>query len=314
MLFSKGDSGAGNYALASTAAAAVLSQLRQAYPLSIEAPQFATRARTAVATRDWLGGLPSSLARQAFIAAALAAIVLALAVTLPAWAAFHTGSSTASRTALHSSAGTTSISSMRTADLSASTFVGQIPFVEQIRYFDSLTASRPAAAAFVQGAREASVMSYLQDVGTDVALPYLSSAVESKRQIDVWNAAVLEAQVQAGRQAVAQAAASHAWEAPPVANGTGLASTVTFYACVGNGFCGNMASGQRPFPGAAACSSNLPMGTRFVIAGDPNHTVFTCLDRGALAPTWVAVWFYDAADGWSWQANVGTSSEIRIVQ
>jgi hypothetical protein len=82
---------------------------------------------------------------------------------------------------------------------------------------------------------------------------------------------------------------------------------------VGNGFCGNMASGQRPFPGAAACSSNLPMGTRFVIADDPNQTVFTCLDRGALAATWVDVWFYDAADGWAWQANVGTSSEITIV-
>jgi hypothetical protein len=318
MLFSKGASGAGNYALASTAAAAVLSQLRQAYPLSIEAPQFATRARTAVVTRDWLGGLPSSLARQALIAAALASIVLALAVTLPAWAAFHTGSSIASRTALHSSAGTTSTSSMRTADLSAGTFVGQIPFVEQIRYFDSLTSSQPAAAAFVQGAREASVMSYLQNVGTAVALPYLSSAVESKHQIDAWNAAVLEAQreaqAQAARQAATQAAASHAWEAPPVAHGTGLASTVTFYACVGNGFCGNMASGQRPFPGAAACSSNLPMGTRFVIAGDPNNTVFTCLDRGALSPTWVDVWFYDAADGWSWQSNVGTSSEITIVQ
>ena len=75
-----------------------------------------------------------------------------------------------------------------------------------------------------------------------------------------------------------------------------------------------MATGQAPFEGAAACSSNLPFGTRFSIANDPAGRVFTCLDRGALSPTWVDVWFYDAADGWAWQSIVGTSSDIIIVE
>src|SRR3970040_1469294 len=69
----------------------------------------------------------------------------------------------------------------RASSLSATTFVGDIPFVQQLRYFDSLTSSAPAATRFVQGAREATLASYLQDVGTQVILPYLNDAVVNKQ-------------------------------------------------------------------------------------------------------------------------------------
>jgi hypothetical protein len=313
LLFSKRDPRVANYALASTAAVAVLSQLRQQpFPLAIEIPRFTPRSRAAVMAPEWLGGLPRSVARQALFAAAFAALVLVLVTMIPAWAAFHGGGSAASATALRSSAGVTGTATTRVPSLSTATFVGDIPFVQQLRYFDSLTSSTPLAARFVQGAREATLASYLQDVGIQVALPYLNDAVASKQALDAWSAAVQEAQRQAAIESV-RSSTSRAWEAPPIAGGTELPSTVTFYACVGNGFCGNMASGVQPFPGAAACSSNMPMGTRFVIGADPNQTVFTCMDRGALSATWVDIWFYDASDGWAWQSNVGTSSEITIL-
>ena len=59
---------------------------------------------------------------------------------------------------------------------------------------------------------------------------------------------------------------------------------------------------------------NLPFGTRFVITDDPSQRIFVCLDRGALAATWVDVWFYDVADGWAWQSGLGTRSDIIIVE
>jgi hypothetical protein len=101
----------------------------------------------------------------------------------------------------------------------------------------------------------------------------------------------------------------------PVPTGEGLlipGARVTFYACVGDGFCGNMASGSPVFDGAAACSNDLAMGTRFSIVTDPTGRVYQCLDRGYLAPTWVDVWFYDVASGWPWQAVVGAWSDIII--
>ena len=314
MLFSKRDAQVANYALASTAAVAVLSQLRQqAFPLALEIPHFSPRSRAAVMAPEWLGGLPRSVARQALLAAALAALVLALATVIPAWIVFHGGPSASSASALRSSAGVTGTASTQVANLGATNFVGDVPFVQQLRYFDSLTSSSPAAARFVQGAREGTVVSYLQNIGTLVTLPYLNGAVSNKQAFETYATALVEAERQAQIEAVAQRAAASSWSVPPIAGGTTLPSTVTFYACVGNGFCGNMASGIPPFPGAAACSGNMPMGTRFVISDDPNQQVFTCMDRGALSATWVDVWFYDAADGWAWQSNVGTSSEISIL-
>lgn len=112
------------------------------------------------------------------------------------------------------------------------------------------------------------------------------------------------------RQAVAAAPSPAAAQAP---GGVIQGVRVTFYACLGNGFCGLMANGQQAFEGAAACSSDLPTGTRFSIVTDPTGRTYECLDRGRLAPTWVDVWWYDAADGWAWQSQVGSWSDI-IVQ
>lgn len=42
--------------------------------------------------------------------------------------------------------------------------------------------------------------------------------------------------------------------------------------------------------------------------------VYECLDRGALATTWVDVFFYNTADGIAWQSLLGgTISDIELV-
>jgi hypothetical protein len=89
---------------------------------------------------------------------------------------------------------------------------------------------------------------------------------------------------------------------------------ITFYACIGNGFCNTMAGGAEPYEGAAACSYDLPLGTRLQIVNDPTRRVYTCEDRGYLSPTWIDVFFWNAADGWPWQRMVGSVSDIVIVE
>lgn len=312
MLFSmmRRDARAVEFALASTAAVAVLTRLRQqAIPLLADIPAFVPRARAVASAPTWLSELPRQVARQALLAGALAAVVLLVAVTLPSWLPLPGG--TGASSALRSSTGVTGSAATRVEDLGVSTFVGRIPFVQQLRYYDSLTLSRTDVARFVAGARQASVVEYLNDVGAQVALPYLNDAVQTRQAIDTWTQAAQEAE----RQAAIEAATSRpVWQAPPIVAGTRLGATVTFYACIGNGFCDIMASGAPPFDGAAACSSDLSFGTKFVVENDPLRRVFVCLDRGALAPTWVDIWFYDAADGWAWQSIVGTSSDITIVE
>lgn len=100
------------------------------------------------------------------------------------------------------------------------------------------------------------------------------------------------------------------------AAGTVLSARVTVYGCVGpgGGFCGGMAGGGKVFEGAAACSYDLPFGTKVKIQGDPTGRVYECLDRGALAATWVDVYFYNTADGIRWQGLLGgTVTQIEIV-
>ena len=98
--------------------------------------------------------------------------------------------------------------------------------------------------------------------------------------------------------------------------GTILPARVTIYGCTGpgGGFCGGMASGVRVFEGAAACSTNLPFGTKFRIHGDPTGRTYECLDRGHLSSTWVDIFFYNTSDGIRWQSLLGgTTSNIEIV-
>jgi hypothetical protein len=75
-----------------------------------------------------------------------------------------------------------------------------------------------------------------------------------------------------------------------------------------------MASGGVAFAGAAACSNDLPFGTRFTIDGDPTGRTYECLDRGELPATWIDVYFDDTSDGIAWQSSLGaTTTDIQIV-
>ena len=101
-----------------------------------------------------------------------------------------------------------------------------------------------------------------------------------------------------------------------VGPGTVMRARITIYGCSGpgGGFCNHMASGGTAFEGAAACSTNLPFGTRLTITGDPTGRVYECLDRGSLAATWVDVYFENTSDGIAWQSSLGTTlTDIHIV-
>ena len=105
-------------------------------------------------------------------------------------------------------------------------------------------------------------------------------------------------------------------EASGLAAGSVLRARITIYGCQGpgGGFCNHMSAGGVPFEGAAACSSNLPFGTKLTIGGDPTGRTYECLDRGALAATWIDVYFENTTDGIAWQSTLGsTVTDIHIV-
>lgn len=285
-------------------------------PRIIEPPQFAPAAR---ARQSWAAAITGRVRRQA---AVLAVVALAFATTVTgvsAYAAIQGSSSaSASRLQVYSSAGVTGTLDTRVANLSATTLMAHVPFVQQVRYLNVASTGGAEPQRFINGAHQANVVEYIQNVGAQVTLPYANDALTTKQAADIWRwtSAVNQAREERARlQApVAQPSPSTVWHAPAISGGTAIHGvTNTFYACVGNGFCGNMANGQQVFAGAAACSYDLPMGTQFVINQDPTGRVFTCLDRGALAPTWVDVWFYDAADGYAWQSIVGMNVSITII-
>jgi hypothetical protein len=88
---------------------------------------------------------------------------------------------------------------------------------------------------------------------------------------------------------------------------------ITFYDCAHQGFCGAMANGRKVYEGAAACSYDLPLGTKFYIEDDPTRRVYTCDDRGLLSSTWVDIFWYYPGDGWDWQESVGRYGTIYVV-
>lgn len=100
------------------------------------------------------------------------------------------------------------------------------------------------------------------------------------------------------------------------APGTVVRARVTIYGCTGSGggFCGGMSAGITVFEGAAACSSDMPFGTKFTLEGDPTGRVYECLNRGMLAAPWVDIFFYDTADGFAWASQLGsTHANLTIV-
>jgi hypothetical protein len=316
MLFTvlKRNAGASEYALASNAAVAALARLReQTFPsIVVDLPHFTPRTRVASANPAWLG----QIARQGLLALFLAAVVLAAAVAIPAILSARGSDTTTGASTLRSSVGLTGTAATTAEDFGIRSIVGGVPFVQQLNYYEAITASQSPVRRFVLGAQQAPLAEYLQDVGAQVALPYLNAAADDHRAIATWTEAVEKGQAEEARTAALRAPASPphiSWQATPVTPGTRLGATSTFYDCLGGGFCGTMASGVQVFHGAAACSTNLPFGTKFRVEGDPLGRVFTCLDRGALAPNWVDIWFYDPADGWAWQSIVGTRVTIVIV-
>ncbi len=140
---------------------------------------------------------------------------------------------------------------------------------------------------------------------------YAWEVLRAMKQIDE------QRQVQAAAAAIGGRNPARSYNTPSgYAIGTILTARITIYGCVGpgGGFCNGMASGIQVFEGAAACSADLPFGTKIRISGDPTGRVYECLDRGHLASTWIDVFFYDTRDGIAWQSLLGgTVTAIEIV-
>jgi hypothetical protein len=156
------------------------------------------------------------------------------------------------------------------------------------------------------------------------------AAVQERHDLEVVRALLSLSEQMKAKEAAAAAQRSHAAraQAPSAgpatslgrasgyAAGTVLNARITIYGCTGpgGGFCGNMSTGVKVFEGAAACSRDLPFGTRFIIHGDPTGRVYECMDRGALRATWVDIFFYNTSQGMSWASALGgTVAPIEIV-
>lgn len=309
-----GDSvGSGNYTSfsSSAATAAGLGGVRERTLPELAAPRIGLPD-----LRPWVVRIRQTLSKYAVLAAIIVAAAALAAMAVPAWAALQSETSTSRLGTVNSSAAITGTADTRVADLSATTFIGGIPYLQQSRALDASVGAVSAPARFVAGAREASVGSYVETVGQQMVLPYINDAATTKEGVETWQAAIEEQEraAQVAAPVTVSAPYTVAFEPSGIAPGTVLHASTTFYACVGNGFCGNMASGAPVYAGAAACSYDLPFGTKFFVNSDPSRRVFTCMDRGALSATWVDVWFYDASEGWSWQRATGTSGAITIVE
>jgi hypothetical protein len=182
----------------------------------------------------------------------------------------------------------------------------------------------PAVAAVVPGGSPHSERA-LADAGEfgTAAAPYKSQQQIELEQSLVALAALRDWPVAAAPSAPAAPAAAVAPGTPFSLNaasgfapGTTLRARITIYGCYGpgGGFCHHMSAGGTPFPGAVACSDNLPFGTKLRITGDPTGRTYECLDRGRLTPTWIDVYFDDTTEGMAWQSSLGTTiTDIEIV-
>lgn len=111
---------------------------------------------------------------------------------------------------------------------------------------------------------------------------------------------------------------------PNLQPGETLTVPLTFYYCEdstsgqrrgdGGGFCGVMRDGTNVYPGAAACSYSY-LGQRFRIEGDPTGRIYTCNDTGSgIHGQHRDIWFMSSGEGWAWQAVVGRSAVIQVLQ
>ncbi|MEX0786343.1 MAG: hypothetical protein WD939_06900, partial [Dehalococcoidia bacterium] len=158
----------------------------QTIPALVEAPRFRAREAGARGRPAWLTRALDLASAHALLLGVVGAIALSLATALPAWAALTGPSSSTSFPTIHSSASVTGTAATRVENLGVATFVGRVPFVQQLQYYSSTTTGGSAPQLFLAGAREASVAEYLQTIGMQVTLPYLNDALATQDAIDTW--------------------------------------------------------------------------------------------------------------------------------
>jgi hypothetical protein len=239
-----------------------------------------------------VGQLPNArnaLNRQLLTAALIAAAVLALAASIPALSALVSGlrSSSASVQPMYGPP-----MELRSASGVAGDYARS--------YNDSAPSPGQLGAAAIAGAQQ---MQALHDTAALLTIAHKHEAQEAASQA-------------AASRAPAAAAPYSMNAASGIAPGTTLRARITIYGCSGpgGGYCNHMSSGGWPFEGAAACSSNLPFGTKLTIDGDPTGRTYECLDRGNLSATWIDVFFQNTSDGMAWQSSLGaTTTNIHIV-
>ncbi|MBI2724425.1 MAG: hypothetical protein HYX50_05110 [Chloroflexi bacterium] len=266
-------------------------------------PAFAGAAPVAPA-RAYVTGVPAArplsalrglIAKHLALAALFGAAIIALVASVPAMTALASNLRAGDAPAPRAAYGPT---------IDQRAAAGVAGNWEQSASVSAPTAGQMGAALMAGAAQQQALEDGLRALGAQMA------ADEAAAQ----QAADASA---AGSAASAGAAAPYSANAASgFAPGTTVSARVTIYGCTGpgGGFCNAMSSGGAPFEGAAACSGNLPTGTRLTIAGDPTGRVYECLDRGSLSPTWIDVFFYDTNDGMAWQSSLGgTVADITIV-
>lgn len=228
-------------------------------------------------------------------------------------------------------------SKLATASLGALLVIAVVATIPALSTFaSSFAASSPAAAevgppetlragSAAGGGWERSVSAAVPSAG-EMGAALMAAKAEEQRTWEVLQALIVMAEQKAAQERAAARPVAGTASAPGLpqtlgrasglAAGTILRARITVYGCVGpgGGFCGGMSSGVRVFEGAVACSSNLAMGTKLKIHGDPTGRVYECLDRGALPATWIDVYFHNTTDGMRWQGLLGgTVTDIEIV-
>jgi len=227
-------------------------------------------------------------------------------------------------------------SKIATASLGALLAIAVVASIPALSTFASSFAASSSAAAEVGppetlragsaagGGWERAVSAAVPSAG-EMGAALMAAKAEEQRTWEVLQALIVMAEQKAAQErAAARPVAAAAPRGVPqslgrasgLAAGTILRARITVYGCQGpgGGFCGGMSSGVRVFEGAVACSSNLAMGTKLKIHGDPTGRVYECLDRGALPATWIDVYFHNTTDGMRWQGLLGgTVTDIEIV-
>jgi hypothetical protein len=273
---------------------------RRLVPAFVEAspaPQSLTVSRTAHAAAGTLTGARQFLGRRFTNAVFLAVAGIGAVALIPVVAAFTFD--------LIGSSSSTALAAGPPASLRAASGVG-----------GSWEESQSLAVPPAKDLGNAVLAGRIETQERWESLARLKAAVEAENARKAAEEAAATAARRSNFQAAAPGPVRSYNSTSGYAPGTVLRSRVTVYGCTGpgGGFCGGMASGFKVFEGAAACSYNLPFGTKFRIHGDATGRTYECLDRGALGATWVDIFFHNTTAGINWASNLGgTTVNIEIV-